>query len=138
MRKHRVLVVDDYPGARYRRMRVLLEDGGFEVAEEVLGRAAVKRAVDDAGAEAGTGAFDLFLVDLHLQDISGLEVCRALKSHPRTADTPVLIISAVAEEEEATRLAAAHGAAGFVPDSADAATLVSSVRVALRDRRRPA
>lgn len=57
-------------------MRVLLEDGGFEVAEEILGRAAVKR-------------------------------------------TPV-------------------PRPGFVTDSADAATLGSSVRVALQDRRRPA
>jgi hypothetical protein len=29
MNKPRVLVVDDYPGARYRRMRILSEDGGF-------------------------------------------------------------------------------------------------------------
>jgi adenylate cyclase len=126
MAKARILVVDDYPGARYRRMRILLDDGGFEVTEEMLGREAVRRAALEP--------IDLVLLDLHLPDISGLDVCAALKKDPRTKDKPVLLISAISEVEEASRLAEQYGAAGFVPDSADAATLVASIRAALQIR----
>ena len=124
MAKPRILVVDDYPGARYRRMRILLDDGGFEVTEEVLGREAVRRAAVEP--------IDLVLLDLHLPDISGLDVCDAIKKDPRTANTPVLLISAITEVDEASRLARQHGAAGFVSDSAEAATLVASIRSALQ------
>jgi CheY-like chemotaxis protein len=123
MQKPRVLVVDDYPGARYRRMRILMEDGGFEVVEEFLGRAAVKRAVTDN--------VHVVLVDLHLPDITGLEVCRAIRQNPTTAALPVLIISAVSEEEEATKLAKDSGANGFLPDTVAPAALVAAIRKAL-------
>lgn len=123
MSKPRVLVVDDYPGARYRRMRILAEDGGFEVVEEFLGRPAVQRAAD--------GHVDLVLVDLHLPDITGVDVCRAIRQNPRTANLPVLLISAVAEQDDATRLAEAAGANGFLPDTVEPAALVAAIRKAL-------
>ena len=123
MLKPRVLVVDDYPGARYRRMRILSEDGGFEVVEEFLGRSAVQRAINEQ--------VDVVLVDLHLPDITGLEVCRAIRENPHTATLPVLLISAVAEEEEAAKLAKASGANGFLPDAVEPAALVAAIRQAL-------
>ena len=119
----RVLVVDDYPGARYRRMRILAEDGGFEVMEEFLGRPAVQRALNDH--------VDVVLVDLHLPDITGLEVCRAIRENPGTAKLPVLLISAVAEQDQAATLAQASGANGFLPDSVEPSELVAAIRKAL-------
>lgn len=123
MPKPRVLVVDDYPGARYRRMRILAEDGGFEVVEEFLGRPAVQRTLKEH--------VDVVLVDLHLPDITGLEVCRAIRANPRTATLPVLLISAVAEQDQATTLAKASGANGFLPDNVEPAALVAAIRKAL-------
>ena len=125
MLKPRVLVVDDYPGARYRRMRILSEDGGFEVIEEFLGRSAVQRINSER--------VDVVLVDLHLPDITGLEVCRAIRDNPRTATLPVLLISAVAEQDEAAKLAAASGANGFLPDTVEASALVAAIRQALAE-----
>jgi CheY-like chemotaxis protein len=126
MGKPRILIVDDYPGARYRRMRILLDDGGFEVAEEMMGREAIRRAADEG--------FDAVLVDLHLPDITGLDVCQALRANPKTAGLPVLIVSAVSEKEEAARLAQEHGADGFLPDTIGAAELIAAVKSALADR----
>ena len=37
---------------------------------------------------------DLILLDLHLPDLPGLEVVKALQQHPETCDTPVIVISA--------------------------------------------
>lgn len=123
MGKPRILVVDDYPGARYRRMRILLDDGRFEVAEEMLGREAVRRALEER--------IDGLLVDLHLPDISGLDVCSALRGDPRTARLPILLISAVSEQQEATRLAEKYGADGFLPDTVSADGLVEAITAAL-------
>ncbi len=41
---------------------------------------------------------DLILLDLMLPDISGLDVCRALRADPRTRAIPVLMLTAKAEE----------------------------------------
>ena len=126
MGKARVLIVDDYPGARYRRMRILTEGGQYEIVEEVMGRDAIRRAAK--------GDIDLVMVDLHLPDITGLDVCDALGRDPNTAGIPVLLVSAVAEQQEAAELARKHGARGFVSDAADAPALLAAVGDALAAR----
>jgi CheY-like chemotaxis protein len=121
--KSRVLIVDDYPGARYRRMRLLLDDGGFDVAEEMLGREALRRVHHEH--------FDLAVVDLHLPDISGLDVCRGIRGSAERAAMPILMVSAVSETDEAERLAKDAGATAFVADGADGAAFVAAVRQTL-------
>ena len=123
MAKSRVLIVDDYPGARYRRMRLLLDDGGFDVAEEMLGREALRRMQHEH--------FDLAVVDLHLPDISGLDVCRGIRGSADSAQMPILMVSAVSETEEAERLARDAGATAFVADAADGDAFVRAVRQTL-------
>ena len=122
--KHRVLIVDDYPGARYRRMRLLMDAGGFDVAEESLGRDAVSRLSRER--------FDLLVIDMHLPDLSGLDVCRALKTDPRTAGVPILAVSAVSDRDQAERGARDAGAAAFITDEADADAFVAAVRDVLK------
>lgn len=123
MAKPRVLIVDDYPGARYRRMRLLLDDGGFDVAEESMGRDAVRRIAQER--------FDLAVVDLHLPDISGLDVCRGIRGGAQNQALPILMVSAVSENDQAERLAKDAGANGYVADDADGDTFVRAVREAI-------
>jgi len=118
-KKFRVLVVDDYPGARYRRMRLLLEDGRFDVAEESMGREAVRRLAAER--------FDALVVDIHLPDVSGLDVCRTLRADPRTARLPILAVSAVADKPEAERAAHDAGATAFITDEAESDAFVAAV-----------
>lgn len=40
---------------------------------------------------------DLVLLDVHLPDMSGFEVCRRIKAHPRTPKTPVVICTVRSE-----------------------------------------
>jgi CheY-like chemotaxis protein len=49
---------------------------------------------------------DLILLDLNLPDLSGEEVLRRLQAEPRTADLPVIVISADATPEAVKRLLA--------------------------------
>jgi CheY-like chemotaxis protein len=84
MERRQILIVDDYPGARYLRSRILSE-AGYEVIEA------------STGAEALTIARNvrpsLILLDVNLPDISGFEVCERLKQDPATASIPVIQIT---------------------------------------------
>jgi CheY-like chemotaxis protein len=118
-KKNRVLVVDDYPGARYRRMRLLLDDGRFEVAEESMGREALRRLTEER--------FDAVIIDIHLPDVSGLDVCRSLRQDPRLAHLPILAVSAVADRFDAERAARDAGASAFIADEEDGEAFVAAV-----------
>ena len=103
-------------------MRILLEDGSYQVAEESLGREAIRRIEAEA--------FDLVVCDIHLQDISGLDVCRAIRQGPR-GNIPILMVSAVARGTNVEQEAVSAGATQFVVDSADAEAFLTAVRQTL-------
>lgn len=104
-------------------MRLLLDDGGFDVAEESMGRDAVRRIAQER--------FDLAVVDLHLPDISGLDVCRGIRGGAQNQALPILMVSAVSETGQAERLAKDAGATAYVADDADGDTFVRAVREAI-------
>jgi len=60
----------------------------------------VLKAEDGASAlkQARSGGPALVLLDLMLPGMSGLEVCRALKSEPATRSIPIIMLTAKAEE----------------------------------------
>jgi signal transduction histidine kinase len=68
----------------------------------------------------------LILLDLHLPDLSGEEVLRRLKRDPRTADTPVVVISAAASPGQRDRLRA-RGAADYLSKPFDVKALLALV-----------
>src|SRR5690348_1272986 len=76
----RVLVVDDTPGNRYAVARIL-RSGGMHVVEADNGRDAL-RLVQSIP--------DLVVLDIKLPDVSGYEICRAIKRNPATAFIPVM------------------------------------------------
>ena len=47
---------------------------------------------------------DLILLDVHLGDMDGAEVLRALRNDPATADVPVVVVSADAMGEQIERM----------------------------------
>jgi CheY-like chemotaxis protein len=61
---------------------------------------------------------DLVLLDLNLPDVHGLEVLRALRSDPRTAQVPVVVTSADASPSQISRLFEA-GAADYLTKPVD-------------------
>lgn len=67
-----------------------LRQAGHEVMTALRGR--------DGLDLARTSRPDLVLLDLMLPDISGTEVCKTLKSDPRTKETAVIILTAKGEE----------------------------------------
>ncbi len=99
-RKGSVLVVDDDLAAR-QTLATLLESRGYEVRCAPSGSTALIFAQEESP--------DLVLLDVRLPDVDGLEVCRRLKADPRTAQVPVIFISALGETEEKIKGFAAGG-----------------------------
>lgn len=115
----RVLVCDDEPQI-LRALKVVLREAGFEVvpaagAEEALDRAAVRPP-------------DAAILDLVLPDGDGIEVCRRLREW---SEMPILVLSAVGEEEEKVRALDA-GADDYVTKPFGARELVARLEAALR------
>jgi CheY-like chemotaxis protein len=73
---------------------------------------------------------DLIVLDLHLPDLPGTEVLRALKADPQTADSPVVVISADVTASRRTEALAA-GAAAYLAKPVDVTTFLRLVDEAL-------
>ena len=86
----RVLVVDDDPVIRQSIAR-LLHGLGHQVVTAATG--------PDALARAAAHPPDLVLLDLDMPGMSGLDVCRRLKTDPATRLTPVLVLTGRAPED---------------------------------------
>ncbi|HSN98857.1 MAG TPA: response regulator, partial [Candidatus Nanopelagicales bacterium] len=78
---------------------------------------------------------DCVLLDLHLPDLSGVEVCQRLRSIPGREDTPVLMVTASDSQSSRARALAA-GIDALVIKSPDMDELCAHVRGVL-SRRRP-
>jgi two-component system KDP operon response regulator KdpE len=115
----RILVCDDEPQI-LRALRVILRDAGYEAVEasngeEALDRAAVKPP-------------DAAILDLVLPDIDGVEVTKRLREW---SEMPIIVLSAVGEEEEKVRALAA-GADDYVTKPFGPPELVARLEAVLR------
>jgi DNA-binding response OmpR family regulator len=88
-----------------------------------------RSALDGAAAlrEARSRAPSLIVLDLMLPDTDGFEVCRRLKSEPRTARVPVLMLTAL-DHDEHRRKGLACGAAEYLTKPFDPDRLIESIR----------
>src|SRR6185437_15900451 len=120
----RVLVIDDNPATLYSTSRVL-RGAHFDVTEGINGEQALAHALTT----------DLLLLDVNLPDIHGFEVCRRLRSDPRTARLPVIHLSAtfVKEIDKAQGLDA--GSDGYLTHPIEPPVLIATVNAFLRARR---
>lgn len=91
MPKGSVLVIDDEKDL-IELVRYNLQKEGFDVAAAFDGESGL--------AAARQQKPDIVLIDLMLPGIDGLEVCRQLRSDPRTAPIPVIILTAKSSEPD--------------------------------------
>jgi DNA-binding response OmpR family regulator len=80
----RILIVEDEVDLR-ELLKLVLQDSGYIVQTLSNGNKLLSSAYD---------APDLYIIDINLPGISGLEICTHLKSKEHTKDIPVIIISA--------------------------------------------
>ncbi len=114
-----ILNVDDRPAARYARDRGLRLHG-FSVANAATGQATL-----DLARRINP---HLVLLDVHLTDMDGREVCRLLKADEATASIPVVLISStLSARGEKPDLAEFH-ADLYVPEPVTPADLAARLR----------
>ena len=114
-----ILVVEDEE-ALADTIRYGLEREGYEVSVVTDGRAALERFRADRPA--------LVILDLMLPELSGLDVCRAIRAE---SDAPIVIVTA--KDAEADKVAGLElGADDYVTKPFSVRELVSRVRAHLR------
>ncbi len=116
MSRPRVLLADDDPRVLSVVSRYLdLE--GYDMSTVSDGEAAVTTATRDRP--------DLIILDIMMPGIDGIEACRRIRANAATAQTPVLMFSALSEEAELARLA---GADGMLPKPFNLPALAEAVK----------
>ena len=101
----RILVVEDQDSIR-RMIEALVQARGYEVTAVATGT----KAIDVAATEPP----DLVLLDLMLPgQHDGFEVCQRLRSDPATRNVPVVIISALDDDDSRARATEAGATAYY-------------------------
>jgi two-component system, OmpR family, response regulator RegX3 len=119
------------------RLLVVEDEESFIDALEIgLGREGFEVTVARDGQEAvlkfESGSFDLVLLDLMLPKMSGLDVCRVIRS---SSDVPIIVVSAKGEEVDMV-LMLEIGADDYVQKPYRLRELVARIRAVLRRRER--
>ncbi len=118
----RILVVDDEPDILSLLVYQLSREG-YRISTAVDGKGAVSTALADRP--------DLVVLDLMLPEVDGYEVLRSLREDDRTADIPILLLTARREEEDRVR-GFEKGADDYVTKPFSPKELVLRVKALLR------
>ena len=123
--RHTVLVVEDDPAMRYANARTI-RAGGFKTLEVGSG--------GEALALAREQVISAVVLDVHLPDINGYEVCRELRSDPRTMLLPVIHLSAAYTQDEDKVIGLDAGADAYLVHPAEPAVLLATLQALIRAR----
>ena len=118
----RVLVAEDEP-AQLEVLAYNLEAEGFMISRARDGEEALLIIAEEAP--------DIIVLDWMMHNISGIEVCRRIKSKPETRSTPVIMLSARSEEVDKVR-GLETGADDYVVKPYSVIELMARVRTQLR------
>ncbi|MCP5362011.1 MAG: response regulator [Hyphomicrobiales bacterium] len=118
----RVLVVDDLvPNVKL--LEAKLSNDYYEVFSAFSGQEALDKVKEVQP--------DIILLDIMMPEMDGFEVCRRLKADPETALIPVVMVTALSEQEDRVRGLEA-GANDFITKPIDDLHLLARVRSLVR------
>ncbi len=128
-----VLIVDDTPEIRD-MLSVILESAGYQ---DLLFAESAAEAFERLGM-GGSGApsvdVDVVLMDVRMPDLDGVEACRRIKAVERFRDTPIIMVTAVAEAGF-LEAAFAAGAVDYLTKPVNRLELLARMRSAVRLKR---
>jgi two-component system phosphate regulon response regulator PhoB len=118
----RILIVEDEEPLAL-LLRYNLEADGYEVETAARG--------DEADSRLRETVPDLIVLDWMLPGLSGIELCRRLRSRPETRALPIIMLTARGEESERVR-GLATGADDYIVKPFSVPELIARVRALLR------
>jgi phosphate regulon transcriptional regulator PhoB len=122
MNTKKILVVDDEPDL-VELVSYNLKKEGFKVFTAPDG--------EDALDKVRKGPFDLIILDLMLPGIQGVELCRMLRSNPKTEAIPIIMLTAKGEVSDRIR-GLETGADDYMAKPFSPKELVARVKAILR------
>jgi transcriptional regulator of acetoin/glycerol metabolism len=121
----KVLCVDDHHAQRY-VLAKMLRRHGMSVLE-------ARNATEMASMLRERP--DVVILDVHLPDGNGIDLCRLLKADPATAGIPIIQTSAAYTTAEDSAAGLEAGADAYLAQPVDPQTLISAVAAAIQSRR---
>lgn len=120
-----------------KELRILIVDDSA-VVRSVLSKELLRSGVEVTQAENGQQAldialckeFDLIITDVEMPVMDGIELCRKLKSNPRTGRTPIVILSSLDSEDDIKRGYKA-GASTYITKTQAKESLIETIETAL-------
>jgi signal transduction histidine kinase len=117
--KVNILVVDDLP-EKHIVFRTILDELGQNIVSARSGQEALKFILEME--------FAVILLDVNMPDIDGLETASLIRQYKKSAQTPIVFITAYVDELQARR-GYALGAVDYIPSPVVPEVLRSKVRV---------
>ncbi len=118
----RILIAEDEKDIR-ELITITLQFAGFEVISTANGEEALEKAMKESP--------DLLLLDVRMPRMNGYDVCRHVKSHPKTRHIPVVFLSAKGQESEVNAGIEA-GAEAYILKPFSPDQLIQQIRVILK------
>ena len=104
-------------------VRLRLSKAGYEVRSAANGRAALVQLVQSPA--------DIVITDWKMPEVSGVELCRAIRAHPLLRQTYIIMLTGQASQDE--QIEGIHaGADDYLTKPFHMDTLLSSIRTALQ------
>jgi PAS domain S-box-containing protein len=122
--EHELLIIDDNPASRYATVRQL-RSAGFRTREAANGTEGLAAADDSISA---------IVLDIHLPDIDGFDLCAMLRSQPATSRLPVLHLTAAYVTDGDKVRGLDSGADAYLTRPVEPAVLVATVQALVRTR----
>lgn len=117
-RRPRVLIVDDIP-ANIQLVASILKPENYDLSFAQSGA--------DALQILQQRLFDLVLLDLHMPEMDGFEVCAHLKSQPELREIPVIFLTAVSDTDQIVK-GLRTGAVDYITKPFEPLELLARVR----------
>ena len=122
-----ILIADDEPN-QLELMSFNLSNAGYSIIKATNGKEAIELIENHSP--------DLIILDWMMPKMSGIDVCRTLRSRPETKQIPIIILSARSEDSDKS-LGLDTGADDYISKPFSPKELISRVNALLR-RSRPA
>ncbi len=118
MPRRKILVIDDEPDL-CTTVKARLEASNLEVDTALSGKEGLEKVE--------TFKPDLILLDLMMPEMDGFQVCEKLKKDKKTSDIPVVVLTAL-EDEDSAKKALSRGAAGYLVKPFEQDSLLFTIR----------